>query len=168
MGKGVHGRSKADKAFDQIQRDIRDIKFKERKGIVHENAVTRALNPKKVKLKDRQTDAGLTSHIADGYDRKSDPDSAYTRAQERREFEKEIKFLSKKYDIPIDALRKNPNLRPVNAAEIDAAWEAEEQRKAEEKAAKKEKRTRKKKADKGEKVVLKQNDDSIDLENLED
>jgi len=167
MGKGVHGRSKADKAFDQIQRDIREIKYKERKGIVHENAVSRAMNPKKVKLKDPHKDPVLTAKIADGYDRKIDPDSAYTRAQERREFEKEIKFLSKKYDIPIEALRKNPNLRPMNAAEIDAAWEEEEQRKAEEKAAKKEKRTRKKKADKGEKVVLKQNDDSIDLENLD-
>lgn len=168
MGKGVHGRSKADKAFDQIQRDIRDIKYKERKGIVHENAVTRSLNPKKVKLKEEFKDSALTSHIAEGYNRKIDPDSAFTRAQNKRAFEKEIKFLSKKYDIPIEALRKNPNLRPINADEIDAAWDEAERIKAEEKLAKKEKRSRKKKADKGEKVVLKQNDDSIDLENLEE
>lgn len=116
MAKGYQGRHKGDVAIDNAMRDARNAQHKERKGIIEENAISQCMstNKKKITYKEPKKDIALTAAIANGYDPKKDTQSASSKRIAARKKEAELVELSEQTGIPIEALRKNPNLKPLN------------------------------------------------------
>jgi len=123
MGKGYQGRHKGDVALDNMLRDAKNAKYKESKGIKDITAVDQCLaeNQKTIKYKERTTDPGLTAAIAGGYDHaKERKDKSAARLVEKNK-ELELKELSDRTGIPVEILRKNPNLKPLDWVETPDA-----------------------------------------------
>jgi len=123
MGKGYQGRHKGDVALDNMMREAKNANYKERKGIKDVTAVDQCLteNQKKIKYKERETDPGLTAAVAGGYSHAKERKAKSAARLAEKNKELELKELSDKTGIPVEILRKNPNLKPLDWIETPDA-----------------------------------------------
>ena len=128
MGKGYQGRHKGDVAIDNAMRDARSYNYKERRGIKDKTIIDecKSENKKPIKYPKRNTDPNLTAVIAKGYDPRKDSTSVSRIRLAEKKKEAELLELSNQTGIPVDILRKNPNLKPLNWEELQAEAKAEE------------------------------------------
>ena len=136
MGKGYQGRHKGDVAIDNAMREARNANYKERRGIKDKTIIDECMsqNKKKIKYDERKTDPNLTAVIAGGYNPKKDAESASRKRLAEKKREAELLDLSNETGIPVELLRKNPNLKPLNWEEMQAEAEAEENNEVESKS----------------------------------
>lgn len=118
MSKAYQGRSKGDIALDNLMRDAKNARNKERNGIVDETILTRSLSCNKPNIHYHETpkDSELTRAALDGY---ANHRNKQRLAKKQAKFdadkaEADLVQLAEDTGIYIELLRKNPNLRRIN------------------------------------------------------
>ena len=116
MSKGQYGRHKGDIALDNLMRDAKIAKIKERMGIVNKDAVYQCMQKSDIKYPERKTDSELTAVMANGYQASRDKQRKDKRDEKfaAKKLEAELLELSELTGMPIELLRKNPSLRPLD------------------------------------------------------
>lgn len=121
MGKGYQGRHKGDVAIDNLLKDARTAKYKDRVGESDNTIIDKCREKSTRKYPKRVTDPGLTARIAEGYTGEKERRIKSQQRIKDKARDAELAELSEKTGIPVEILRKNPSLRPINWTETSEA-----------------------------------------------
>lgn len=123
MAKGYQGRHKGDIAIDNLLREAKNARMKEKRGIQDETIITKSMskNKKKIKYKEYPKDEALTQAIAGGMTEQRAKERAKKRAEklEAKKEETRLQELADMTGIPYEILKEKPSLRPMD-------WEGDE------------------------------------------
>ena len=108
MAKGQHGRHKGDIAIDNLMRDAKIARIKEKLGIKNNDAVAQCMNKKEIKYKPRETNAELTAAMVNGYADSRDKARKKVRDEKfaAKKLEAELQEIAELTGMPIELLRK--------------------------------------------------------------
>jgi len=107
MAKSPNTVSKSDQAINNWYGQMAKIRLRKKFDIQESDATTQCLSANKpdLKLKERNTDSGLTSFVAESH-----KDRQREEKRQHRKFMKSVTAKAKELGVPVELIIKHPNL----------------------------------------------------------